>query len=107
MLNWIDVLKTETDKSSQAAVARVLGYSPAAINQVIKGTYKGDSSRIEQTVRATFMHETVLCPVLSEIPKKKCFEEQAKPFAATNRQRVELFKACRNCPNNRKNGGAS
>jgi hypothetical protein len=37
--------------------------------------------------------------VLGEISAKTCIDWQAKPFAATNEQRVMLYRACRSgCP---------
>jgi hypothetical protein len=99
MANWLEVLKAECDQVSQACVARRLGVSGAMINQALKGLYKGNLSRLETLVRGTFMQETVECPVLTRISKRQCMDEQARPFAPTNPQRVQVYLACKDCSN--------
>ncbi len=97
MSEWIDVLRQECEKTSQAAVARRLGVSGALVNQVLKGSYKGNVCRVEELVRGTFMQETVCCPVMGEVSKRRCLDEQTRPFAPTNPQRVQLYRTCREC----------
>lgn len=100
MSDWKSVLAERCTRDTQAAVARALGVSPAMINKVLKGSYEGSEVRLEALVRGTFMKETVVCPVVGEISKRRCLDGQARPFAATNPQRVALYRACRNgCPN--------
>lgn len=96
---WIVVLAESCDTQSQAAVARKLGVSGAMINQALKNTYAGRLDRLEQRVRGDLMNETVACPVLGEITKRRCVDEQGRPYAATNALRVELRRACLRCPN--------
>jgi DNA-binding transcriptional regulator YdaS (Cro superfamily) len=98
-LHWLAALRLACEKDSQAAVARRLGLSPATISQVLKGTYKADLSGVEQRVRGAILGETVDCPILGDIRRHVCLDWQAKPFAATNEQRVRMFRACRDgCP---------
>jgi transcriptional regulator with XRE-family HTH domain len=94
--DWLETLRQECEASSQVKIARRLGVSTAMINQVLKGVYKGNASRLEALVRGELMLENVACPVLGEISKRRCLDEQARPFGATNPQRVALYKACRN-----------
>ena len=98
MNTWMEALKKACDETSQAEVARTLGRSPAQINQVIKGTYNADLTRIEEAVRGAFMHETVACPVLGELEKHRCQEEQKKTFIGTSPLRIQIYRACRTCP---------
>ena len=86
-----------------ATAGRPQGYSAAAISQLISGTYAArDTGRIEAAIRATLLSETVTCPVLGEIGLADCMGWQAKPFAATNPQRVRMYRACRSgCPHAR------
>jgi len=81
----------------QARVARELGYSDAAICQVLKGTYKGDSARILQRVAEVFGREKVCCPIIGEITLGRCAEEKKRPFSSGSPQRVQLWRACREC----------
>ena len=94
--DWLEVLEGACMKpSSQAEVARRLGVSATMVNLVLKGTYKGNLQRLETLVRGTLMNESVTCPVLGEISKRRCLDEQARPFAVTNPQRVAVWRACR------------
>ncbi len=97
--NWLEELTAQCLRTSQKKVADKLQVSAALINQVLKGKYPGDLTRIEQLVKGAFMQFSVNCPVLGEIEKHKCLFHQARDFAATNPQRVMLHKACRSgCP---------
>lgn len=97
--SWLEELAEQCLRTSQKKVADKLHVSAALINQVLKGKYPGDLSRIEQLVKGAFMQYSVICPVLGEIEKHKCLFHQARDFAATNPQRVMLHKACRSgCP---------
>jgi hypothetical protein len=95
MTDWIDILRARCAETSQARVADKIGYSPAVISTVLKGTYAGDLTAVEKAVRGAFMGATVDCPVLGAIASNRCLEEQRKPFAATNPHRVTLYRACR------------
>lgn len=96
---WVIVLAEVCDKTSQAAVARDLGVSGAQINQALRNTYAGRLDRLEQRVRGALMGECVQCPVLGEITRRRCIDEQGRPYAATNALRVELRRACKGCSN--------
>lgn len=95
MKEWIKALRAECRRTSQIRVARRLGVSATSINQVLGGNYKASTARIEQRVRGELMRETVECPVLGEITKRRCDDEQRRPFASTNPQRIAVYKACR------------
>lgn len=98
---WIIVLAEACDarSSSQTALAKRLGYSTAVINQALKNTYAGRLDKLEQKVRGELMNECVACPVLGEITRRRCIDEQSRTYAATNALRVELRRACPRCPN--------
>ncbi len=97
-MNFICELRKACEETSQAKVAKAIGYSAATVNLVLKGSYKGDLNAVEKAFRGAFKAETVTCPVLGEIPAHRCISIQRQPFAATNHQRVLLFKACKVCP---------
>lgn len=98
---WIAVLRAECDRrKSQKLVGDRIGYSASAVNQVLKGKYKGDLKRVQQAVEGALMGRTVECPVIGgELPRERCVEYQRRGFAATNPLRVALSKACPTCPN--------
>lgn len=103
---WLQVLReTAAPKGGQARAAERIGYSPAVVSQVLKGTYKGDLKAVQQKVEGALMGLTVDCPVIGELPRNRCLEYQRQGFAATNHMRVQLSRACPECPN-RRGGGA-
>ena len=93
----IILLEQAVDEHSQAEVARVLGYSASAVNQVLHGRYNGDPSALLARVYEVYGGATVACPVLGEIPLSRCAEERKKPFSMASGMRVRLFRACRSC----------
>ena len=97
--DWVIVLAQACDAGTQSAVAKKLGVSSALINTALKKTYTGRMDRIETRVRGELMNERVVCPVLGGITKRRCLDEQVRPYAATNAVRVELRRACPRCPN--------
>lgn len=94
---WLDVLEAECRRRSQSAVAHELGVSPAMVNQVLKGSYKANTDRMKALVEGAYMGRVVACPVLGELPLNECLGHQDREFAATNPQRVALYRACRHC----------
>jgi len=101
---WLMALKTACLDTSQAAVARRLGVSPSAINQVLKGVYKGNVNRIQTLVEGCYLQHTVPCPIAGDIPKQKCLEHQARDvrMATVNPLFSRLYRACRSgCPYSR------
>jgi transcriptional regulator with XRE-family HTH domain len=93
----LDLLRRVVDEHGQAEVARRIGRSTAAVNQVLHGKYNGNPERILELIAAEFGSETVQCPVMGEIALARCTEERNKPFRATNPQRRRLYLACRDC----------
>ncbi len=101
--DWIEALREEAKRTSQAAAATRIGYSPSVVNQVLKGTYNGDLASVEEAVRGAIMGATVECPVIGDIPRNRCIEYQRRSgnFAATNPSRVLLHRTCPVCKNRR------
>jgi len=97
---WLLELRNQCRKKPQTKVAAELGYSPATVNQVLAGKYKGSLARVAETVCSVYLGETVICPVMGELEKHRCRQFQKEPFAATNPVRVRRYRACRmGCPN--------
>lgn len=99
--DWIRELAAIADQDGLAGAERRIGYSRSAISTVLAGKYRGDLARVEQMVRGALMAETVDCPILGEIGRDRCLNEQKEPFRATSRHRAQLFHACKTCPNRR------
>lgn len=95
--DWVEVLADQCAQTSQSAVARELAVSPALINQVLKGAYRGNVERVRDLVEGYYCGASVPCPVLGDVTRDVCRHHQERPFAATNPQRVRLYRACRGC----------
>lgn len=97
--DWVAALAAETEKLGEKAVAKVVGYSPSVIYEVIRCRYGGSYSRVEASVRQTIMRVVVKCPIAGEITGGACTEHQRRPYSSSNPTRVALYRACRNgCP---------
>lgn len=96
--DWMEVLRTRCAQTSQARVAAEIGMSATTVSQVLAGKYGADLNRVRERVEGALMRRTVECPVLGELPRNQCLDHQGRPFAATNPQRVMLWRACRGCP---------
>ncbi len=102
---WVLELARQCDAASGARVASRLGYSPAVVSNVLRNTYKGALSRVEDRVRGRWMAATVVCPVVGDLGLDVCAENQSRPFANTNQTRTRLWKACRaGCPHSKIGG---
>ena len=96
----MEILRQAVEKSSQAEVARRIGRSPAAVNQVLKGVYAGDTEAVLERVSAEFGGAEVECPVMGRIALSHCIENRERAFRPVNHQRVKLWKGCRECERN-------
>lgn len=95
----VAVLAEACRARSQRAVAQQLGYSDATISYVLSNKYQnGDLPKLFLTIRGALMGETVECPVLGEIARDQCLDNQGKPFSTANPARARLYRACRRCP---------
>lgn len=97
---WIDILKAEVEKTTQADVARKLKLSKATISQALSGTYAGKTDRIKEKVLLEFENKQVNCPIMGSISFKVCRLTQAKEFNSNNMNAVRQYKACMKCKNN-------
>ena len=102
--SWITALRKACAETTQAAVARKLGVSPAMISQALKGVYKGDIARLQTLVEGELMAQVVDCPVIGPLLKHRCMEHQTRDrrFATANPLKMQLYRACRSgCPHSK------
>lgn len=107
--DWLFQLADACDASSQRRVSDTLGYSPAAVSNVLNKRYGidghgGDLASVEQAVRGAFMNAHLHCPELGQMPTHLCRDWQKKgaSFANINPLRVRMYRACKGCPHSRK-----
>jgi len=99
----LSMLQRAVDEAgSQSAVARRIGYSAAAVSQVLSGKYGGDMTTMLARVEEVYGSRTVRCPVLGEIVLSRCAAERHTLFSASSPVRVRLFSACKRCSNNQR-----
>lgn len=105
--DWVETLAIACGRSSQAQVAKQLGRSGAVVSQVLRNTYPAGTAGIEDRVRGVFLHGTVACPALGEVPVHECqdWRDKAKTFAIGNPLRLRMYRACLTCPRNQKRDG--
>lgn len=105
---WIERLRQEVGNTSQRRVAELLrngagsgsGYpSETLISQVLAGKYPGRTDKLQRLVEGYYLGATVQCPVLGSISRHTCVHHQSRSFDATNYLRIQLYRACRDCPN--------
>lgn len=97
---WLRILRETAARIGQPATAVLIGYSTAVVCSVLKGSYKGNLSTVEERVKGALMGQSVDCPVIGELARNKCLDHQRAAFAATNPQRVQLWLTCPGCTHN-------
>jgi hypothetical protein len=100
--DWVEELAIEASNTSAVTAAKKIGYSGSLLSHVFSNTYTGDIARVEAKVRGALMGATVICPILGEIGRDRCLDEQKMPRSATSSLRSKLYRACRSgCPHSR------
>ena len=100
--DWVLVLAEDATLNGLAGAAKTIGYSAGLVSYVLANKYAAGIDRIEAKVRGALMGAVVGCPVLGEIGRDHCLDEQAKPRLATSSVRSRLYRACRSgCPHSR------
>ncbi len=97
--SWIKRLAAQCDKTSQSDVSRKIGRTGAVISQILNNKYGAGLDKTEQRFQAVFGGGPYQCPVLGEISGERCLKEQEAPYRNYNHVVVDLYRACRRCPN--------
>jgi hypothetical protein len=101
---WIISLASECAASSQSRVAARMGWSGAAISQVLKRQYPGDLGAVEESFQGAFHGAVVECPARGAMPTNECrsWREKTRQPSSHNPERVKMNRACSRCPRNQK-----
>jgi len=102
-MQWLDLLRQKVTEQGRRKVEAELNISKTTLSQVLNEKYPGNLGNIAAKVTEAYSTERVIYPVLGSITVQRCATEQTKPFAATNPQRIKLWKACQSCPLNKAN----
>lgn len=106
---WFDLLRQQCERLSQTAIARELGVSTAAINQVLRGggLYgSGQASTALIAERVTHTFGRYVCPYLTEeaggaevwISAEQCRFYAHRPAPVGQPIAMRHWQACRQCP---------
>lgn len=94
--DWLQILRTETERTSRSRVADRLRIGEGTLSQVLSGKYMASTQRIERRVRGELMGEQVECRVLMDISLRVCQDVQERPRGAgSNPHYQQCFSACR------------
>lgn len=96
----MDALLELKKHSTQAEIARRIGVSDGTISNALKGRYIGNVEALAERIRGELLDQKVTCPILGAITTRICQDERKKPFHTANPMRVQLYRACKTCPNN-------
>lgn len=100
--DWVAELAREAGRTTSALAAKRIGYSGAVLSHVFANNYAGDIKRVEAKVRGALMGENVVCPIVGEIGRDRCLDEQKMGNTGASSIRTRLFHACRGgCPHSR------
>ena len=95
--NWLDVLRVETGKSSNQAVANAVGVSRTAISLALAGKYRGQTDLLRDKIIAHFSGD-VDCPHLgTSIALAECRGFQGAPLPMSCPNELRHWHACRQC----------
>lgn len=94
---WLQAMRAEATATGQARLAQRLGISEATVSQVLSGTYKASTLRIERRVRGELLGETCACPVMYDPNLRQCQEVQDAPNVDKfgSPIRMQAWYACR------------
>jgi len=94
----LEAAARQTDKNT---AAKRVGVSRTAVSLLLSNRYPSKSlTKIEAKILNAL--DKVQCPVLGTLENSDCQKNRELPFASTNPQRVNLYRACQQCPNNPK-----
>jgi hypothetical protein len=103
--DWVEALAAKADATGLKGAAEAIGYTPSLVSSTLNNKYQGDLARVEEMVRGALMAATVDCPVIGDIGRDRCLDEQKQEFRSTSAMRAQLYYACRNgCPHFRDTG---
>jgi len=105
-VSWLTLLNEKVRLFGRRKVEVDTGMSKTTLSQVLNQKYLGSMANIENQVITAYTNISVECPVLGDIPVRRCNTEKKKPFSAANPTRVRLFQACKKCPHNNQLGGS-
>ncbi len=98
---WVQLLASACDRTSQQSVAERLGRSSGYISRLINNQYPGDMAEAERLVRAAYAGDDVECPIWSAtIPLSACMTNRRRKLPPRNAWQRKYLSVCPGCPHN-------
>lgn len=95
-MQGIELLRAEVERTSQTRAAARIGVSPAVVNQVLAGKYKGNLGNVAAKVAEKL--GAVECPFLEQtIRALDCRFYRERPPPTNLQQEVRFWRACQEC----------
>lgn len=102
---WVLEWARYANRNTGTLAAKKVNYSLATFSYVMANKYTGDIQRVELKVRGALMSETVMCPIVGEIGRDRCLDEQKMGHTGASSVRAKIYRACRGgCPHSRIQG---
>ncbi len=96
---FIQLLDAESSATDKTATAKRIGISRTAVSLLLCNKYPSPSlEKVEAKVMAAL--DNLHCPVLGKLDHSECQKQRNMPFSSANPQRINLYRACLQCPNN-------
>lgn len=93
--DWLAALRAACAASTQAQAAMTLGLSEATVSQVLSGTYRAATGRVERRVRGQLLGAMCECPVMGDVNTRVCQDVQERQPPIANPQHAQAWFACR------------
>lgn len=95
-MQWLELLRGEVGKTSQSKAAARIGFSPAVVNQVLSGKYRGNRENVAAAVLEKL--GSVPCPFLGKtIRALDCRDNRTRKPPANLQQDIRFWRACQGC----------
>lgn len=101
---WVRLLASACDASSQRAVADRIGKSGGYVSRILNRVYTGSYAEAEQLVRRAYGQEDIICPLFGPIPEKSCILNRRRAGIPRNYLERQFAANCPDCANNPDDG---
>ena len=105
MPDYIRLLATACDRTSQRLVAERLGKSNPYVSRIINRRYAGSYGEAETLIRAAYGADQVDCPLYGEIPLASCVHNRRRKPPFVNSMQHRFASTCPSCAFNTDGAG--
>ncbi|MFZ6644450.1 hypothetical protein ACO0LO_01935 [Undibacterium sp. TJN25] len=98
---WLELIRAAAAQTSNAAVARLLGYSRTSVSLALKGAYPGGTAKLAAKALEVLEPPVIAdCPYQAkQIPIEVCRELSSRRAPTHNPTLMGQWRACQQCQN--------